>query len=99
MITYQDMQKELSQGTKITDFIKRAIEEHKGSEAYAVAEVADAYNRHKNLTILAYQKFLYTASGKAVADNYSANYKLRTNIFNRLVRQQNQFLLGNGVKW
>lgn len=99
MITYQDMQKELSQGTKITDFVKRAIEEHKGSDAYAIAEVADAYNRHKNLTILAYQKFLYTASGKAVADNYSANYKLRTNIFNRLVRQQNQFLLGNGVKW
>lgn len=99
MITYQDMQTALDNGEKITNFIKRAIENHKGSEAYTMAFVADSYNRHKNLTIMAYQKFLYTASGKAVLDNYSANYKLRTNIFNRLVRQQNQYLLGNGVKW
>lgn len=99
MITYQDMQKALETGTKIADFIKGAIEKHKGTEEYAMAYVADCYNKHRNLTIMQYQKFLYTASGKAVPDDYSANYKLRTNVFNRLVRQQNQFLLGNGVKW
>ena len=99
MITFQDMQKELKNGTKMTDFIKKAIAEHKGSSVYAMASVADAYNKHQNLTIMSYQKFLYNASGKAVVDNYSANYKLRTNVFNRLVRQQNQYLLGNGVKW
>ncbi len=99
MITYQDMEKEMKHGTKIVDFIKSAIEKHKGTPEYVMASVADAYNRHRNLTIMQYQKFLYLASGKAVVDNYSANYKLRTNIFNRLVRQQNQYLLGNGVKW
>ena len=99
MITYQDYQTAMKQNEKITDFLKRAIEEHKGSENYILASVADSYNKHKNLTIMQFQKFLYTAAGKAVPDNYSANYKLRTNIFNRLVRQQNQFLLGNGVKW
>jgi len=99
MITYQDMQKEMEHGTKIVDFIKSAIEKHKGTPEYVMASVADAYNRHRNLTIMQYQKFLYLASGKAVVDNYSANYKLRTNMFNRLVRQQNQYLLGNGVKW
>ena len=99
MITYQDMQKAITNGTKIADFIKGAIEKHKGSTEYIMAYAADCYNKHQNLTIMQYQKFLYTASGKAVPDNYSANYKLRTNIFNRLVRQQNQFLLGNGVKW
>lgn len=99
MITYQDMKKEMEHGTKIVDFIKSAIEKHKGSPEYVMASVADAYNRHRNLTIMQYQKFLYLASGKAVVDNYSANYKLRTNMFNRLVRQQNQYLLGNGVKW
>lgn len=99
MITYQDMQKEMEHGTKIVDFIKSAIEKHKGTPEYVMASVADAYNRHQNLTIMQYQKFLYLASGKAVVDNYSANYKLRTNMFNRLVRQQNQYLLGNGVKW
>ena len=99
MITYQDMQKEMEHGTKIVDFIKSAIEKHKGTPEYVMASVADAYNRHRNLTIMQYQKFLYLASGKAVVDNYSANYKLRTNMFNRLVRQQNQYLLGNGAKW
>ena len=99
MITYQDMQKEMEHGTKIVDFIKSAIEKHRGTPEYVMASVADAYNRHRNLTIMQYQKFLYLASGKAVVDNYSANYKLRTNMFNRLVRQQNQYLLGNGVKW
>lgn len=99
MITYQDMEKEMKHGTKIVDFIKSAIEKHKGTPEYVMASVADAYNRHQNLTIMQYQKFLYLASGKAVVDNYSANYKLRTNMFNRLVRQQNQYLLGNGVKW
>lgn len=99
MITYQDMQKEMEHGTKIVDFIKSAIEKHKGTPEYVMASVADSYNRHQNLTIMQYQKFLYLASGKAVVDNYSANYKLRTNVFNRLVRQQNQYLLGNGVKW
>ena len=99
MITYQDMEKEMEHGTKIVDFIKSAIEKHKGTPEYVMASVADAYNRHRNLTIMQYQKFLYLASGKAVVDNYSANYKLRTNMFNRLVRQQNQYLLGNGVKW
>lgn len=99
MITYQDMEKEMEHGTKIVEFIKSAIEKHKGTPEYVMASVADAYNRHRNLTIMQYQKFLYLASGKAVVDNYSANYKLRTNMFNRLVRQQNQYLLGNGVKW
>lgn len=99
MITYQDMEKEMEHGTKIVDFIKSAIEKHKGTPEYVMASVADSYNRHQNLTIMQYQKFLYLASGKAVVDNYSANYKLRTNMFNRLVRQQNQYLLGNGVKW
>lgn len=99
MITYQDMRKEMEHGTKIVDFIKSAIEKHKGTPEYVMASVADSYNRHQNLTIMQYQKFLYLASGKAVVDNYGANYKLRTNMFNRLVRQQNQYLLGNGVKW
>ena len=99
MITYQDMQTALSNGEKITNFIKRAIADFKGSDAYTMALVADAYNKHKNLTINQYQKFLYTASGKAEIDVFGANYKLSTNIFNRLVRQQNQFLLGNGAKW
>lgn len=98
MLTYQDLQEVTSDKDKI-QFVKKAIEEHKGSELYRVAFVADRYNRRHNVTIENFQKLLYTASGRAVADTTAANYKLKTNIFRRLVNHQNQFLLGNGAKW
>lgn len=63
------------------------------------AVLADEYVRQQNRTIIRYRKLLYTMSGEAVPDNYSANYKLCSNFFNRFVTQQAQFLLGNGVSW
>ena len=99
MITYQDVKKALEDGEKITDVVYRVINDHKSSEAYRTAMIADAYNRHQNVTIMQYQKFLYMMSGKAVPDTLSANYKLRSNFFQRFITQENQFLLGNGVKW
>lgn len=58
---------------------------------------AEEYDRRRNVTILQYQKVLYTLSGQKVPDNFSANYKLCSNFFNRFVTQENQYLLGNGV--
>ena len=101
MVTYQDLQKVLDGEDKIPviDFVKSTIAKHKDSVIYQTALVADEYNRKLNRTIVQYQKFLYTAAGQAVPDMYASNYKLRSNFFNRFVTQQNQFLLGNGVKW
>lgn len=99
MITYQDFLKSQSDGIKVADFVKRVINDHKSSEAYRTAWIANEYNEHRNVTIANYQKLLYSISGKAVPDNYSANYKLKSNFFNRFITQENQFLLGNGVKW
>lgn len=78
-------------------FIRAAIDEHKSSTEYRIAFDAEEYDRQRNVTICRYQKFLYTLSGQAVPDNYSANYKLASNFFNRFVTQENQYLLGNGV--
>lgn len=78
-------------------FIRSAIDEHKSSTEYRIAFDAEEYDRQRNVTICRYQKFLYTLSGQAVPDNYSANYKLASNFFNRFVTQENQYLLGNGV--
>lgn len=78
-------------------FIRSAIDEHKSSAEYRIAFDAEEYDRQRNVTICRYQKFLYTLSGQAVPDNYSANYKLTSNFFNRFVTQENQYLLGNGV--
>lgn len=98
MVTYQDLQDAISQNT-LKDFVKNTISKHKSSDEYQTALCADEYNRRLNRTIIEYQKLLYTVTGQAVPDNYTANFKLRSNFFNRLVTQLNQYLLGNGVTW
>lgn len=98
MVTYNDLLTAINEN-QLKDFIRGTIGKHKTSEEYQTALVADEYNRRLNRTIIEYQKLLYTMAGKAVPDNYSANYKLRSNFFNRFVTQQNQYLLGNGVTW
>lgn len=97
MYTYQDLLKIRESEKDVMDFVQTLIHSHKNSEMYETAIIAEKYDMKRNETILNYQKLLYTISGKAVPDNYSANYKLCSNFFNRFVTQQNQFLLGNGA--
>ena len=99
MYTYQDFLEVGELEGRRMDFIQSAISEHKATELYNEAVVADLYNRHRNKTINDFQKLLYTVTGKAVPDTYSANYKLSSRFFNRFVTQENQYLLGNGVTW
>lgn len=101
MITYQDLQKILRNGSEeeLIAFIHAAISNYRNSEEYNNALIAEDYAKGKNRTITRYTKLLYTLSGKAVPDNYSANYKMASNFFNIFVIQLNQFLLGNGPVW
>lgn len=99
MITYQDFLKVGDNEQERINFTKRIINEHKGSNLYKTAMIAEQYFKHKNVTILEFQKLLYTISGQAIPDNNSANYKLRSNFFYRFLTQENQFLLSNGVSW
>ena len=94
MLTYQDWV-ECKDSSRI-DFIKNAITQHKASKDYKMAKNADEYFRRHNPTIAQFVKMLYTVSGP-IEDITSANYKLKSNFFNRLITQLNQFLLGNGV--
>ena len=96
MKTYQDLQKNTD---RPLEFSREVIYDHVSSPEYKEAVIADEYNRRRNRTIVQYQKLLYTMSGEAVPDNYSANYKLCSNFFNRFVTQENQYLLGNGCTW
>ena len=97
MVTYQDLEK--LNDDEVMAFVRETIGKHKASKEYRLAEVAEQYNRKRNKTIMDFQKMLYTVSGEAVLDDWSANYKLRSNFFNRFVTQENQYLLGNGVQW
>lgn len=99
MKTYQDLLLVGQDEKERMDFVKQCIIQHKSSDLYKTAWTADQYNRHKNVTITEYQKILYTVSGKAIPDIWSANFKMACRHFHRFIVQENQFLLGNGVSW
>lgn len=81
------------------DFIKSAIQEHKNSDMYTTALIAEDYAKRQNVTIREYVKLLYTLEGKAVKDYFSPNYKIISGFFQRFIKQEKSFLLGNGVTW
>ena len=99
MLTFQDLQAVGEGEQERMSFVWRVIYEHQSSKMYKTARIAEEYAKHQNRTIMQYQKLLYTVSGKAVPDSWSANYKIPSNFFSRFVTQQNQFLLGNGATW
>lgn len=99
MLTYQDLIEVGEREENRQEFVHEAISQHKNSDLYKTAKIADEYDRKQNRTIVRYQKLLYDATGRAIPDNVSANYKLTSGFFNRFTTQQVQFLLGNGVTW
>ena len=98
MRTYEDLL-DLTEGneTERTAFILSAILDYKSSDKYKDAVVAYDYFRRRNVTISEYRKLLYTMSGEAVPDNFSANYKFCNAFFQIFVEQENSYLLGNGI--
>lgn len=97
MKTYQDLLALGDQEKERMDFSFALVRDHKGTTEYKTATEAVEYDRRKNITIMNYRKLLYDMSGKAMPDNYSANYKLPSGFFPRFVTQLNQYLLGNGI--
>lgn len=97
--TYQDLLEVGASEERRMQFIQNAISAHKQSGLYQTACIAHQYDMQRNTTICQYQKLLYKVSGEAVPDNYSANYKLCSNFFHRLITQLVEFELGNGVSW
>lgn len=97
MKTYQDLmavgENEIQKGA----FCSEAIREFMMSKEYRDAQIGEAYYNKHNSTIESFQKYLYTISGKQIRDVFSANYKLKTLFFRRLVTQQVQYVLGNGL--
>ena len=97
MKTYQDLLALGDQEKERMDFAFALVRDHKSTTEYKTATEAVEYDRRKNITIMNYRKLLYDMSGKAMPDNYSANYKLPSGFFPRFVTQLNQYLLGNGI--
>lgn len=99
MYTYQDLLKVADNDDARIEFVRSCIDQHKTTDLYKTASVAQTYDNHQNKTIMDYQKLLYDMTGRAIPDYFSANYKMASRFFNRFVTQENQYLLGNGVTW
>lgn len=93
---YEDLL-DAGEGQNLADFIRGAINNYKSSALYNEAVTAYEYFKRRNVTIAKYQKLLYTMTGEAVPDNYSANYKLTNAFFPIFIKQENSYLLGNGI--
>lgn len=93
MKTWEDLK---NAGNKM-DFTAQAISDYKTGRLYGEACTGYDYFRRRNTTILKYRKLLYTMSGEAVPDNFSANYKFCNGFFPIFVKQENSYLLGDGV--
>lgn len=99
MLSYQDLLRVGDNETDRMAFIREVINVHKNSDLYKDAKISECYYRKKNKTIMEFQKLLYTVTGEAIPDNYSANYKLRSQFFKKFITQENQYLLANGASW
>lgn len=98
MKTYQDLLN-VKSDNELRDFLISAMNEYKGTDIYINARTGENYDKQQNETIMAYRKLLYTMSGRAIPDNFSAQHKLASNFYNRFNVQENQYLLGNGVNF
>lgn len=94
MKTWEDLKEN---GNIKIEFIRSAIKDYQTSPMYQEAKIGYDYFRKRNTTISMYQKLLYTMSGEAVPDNYSANYKFCNAFFTIFVTQENSYQLSNGV--
>jgi SPP1 family phage portal protein len=97
LLTYQDLLAVGEAEKARMDFIRQAINEHKGSKAYKMAVDAELYFKGDNPTINRYEKIIYDMQGRAHRDMYTANHKIASSFFGFDVRQEVSYLLGNGV--
>lgn len=97
MRTYQDLLQAGENENSRAQFVHTAINSFIGSQEYREAAIGESYYHFHNVTIENYKKWLYNLAGQKEPDNYSANYKLKTGFFRRLVIQQVLYVLGQGV--
>lgn len=97
--TYQDLEECGKDPERRAAFILEAIRDHKNSEIYKKAVEAQLYYDGENPTINRYEKIIYDMQGRAYRDMYTANHKISSAFFRIVVKQEYNYLLGNGVSF
>ena len=95
MLTYQDYE-QYDENFKY-EFLRQLIQDHKNSDLYKTAKIADEYDHQRNVTIYNYVQTIFNLSGDEIADFTASNNRIASNFFHRLNTQRNTYLLGNGV--
>lgn len=96
LLTFQDFQTAVEKGKQLT-FIRDAIENHRNSDQFKIAEIADEYDAQKNTTINDMVRKIYSLTGKAMEDFTASNNRIASNFFRRLITQRCTYSLGNGL--
>lgn len=96
MLTYQDYTKAVEKG-QLLAFLRKAINQHRESDDYRMAVIADEYDRQRNTTINEAMRKIYSMNGMAHVDFTASNNRIASNFFHRLNKQRCTYLLGNGV--
>lgn len=96
MITYQDFLK-VKEVDKLKPFIIGAIQGFKENDFYKRAVEANLYYRGENPPILNRLMWFYNSMGVKTPDALKANNKIASEFFNKIVSQENSYLLGNGA--
>lgn len=99
MKTYQDLLAVGTEDKARMQFCLDAINEHKYSTKYLIAQDATLYYRNMNPTIMRLQKFIRNMAGQSVPDNFSPNNKIPSNLYHYFVTQEVETLLGNGASF
>ena len=96
ILTFQDFQKAVDKG-RLLPFLRDAIEQHRNSDDYKIAVIADEYDKQRNTTINDVIRRIYSLSGVTVEDFTASNNRIASNFFHRLNRQRCTYSLGNGI--
>lgn len=99
MRTYQELVALGENEVERRAFVRAVVRDHKASAAYKTAADAEEYYAKRNVTISRHVKMLRDLSGQAVPDRFGSDWRLKSLVFRRLVTQQVQFVLANGVSF
>lgn len=96
MQTFQDFTEAVEKG-RLLSFLRKAINQHRESDEYKLAVIADDYDRQRNTTINEAMRKFYSLNGMAHVDFTASNNRIASNFFRRLNTQRCTYSLGNGL--
>lgn len=99
MLTLQKLEKEMTSESNLLQYLINQINVFKSSPEYRRAADCTSYYEGLNVDINRYEKVVYDLRGKAHADLWTANHKLASSFFTRVVDQDVSYLLGNGINF